>query len=98
MNQTGDRFWHCVFRWYNVGRPVGMVEPNESMVCNVIGRANKEIQKFQGYYLEEQRSAGSGTSEVDIITAAMLTYQSKHYKSFKHLNTWQQVRHHPKYK
>ena len=91
-------FWFHVACRYNADQPAGMVDRNESMVRNVIGRANEEIQKFQGYYLEEQLSAESAMSEVDIITTAMSVYQSMDYKQFKHLNTWQEVRHHPKYK
>ena len=58
------------------------------MVRNAIGRANDDIQKFQGYYLQEQRSTDRGTSEVDIITSTMSTYQSIQYKPFMHLNAW----------
>ena len=87
-NQTGDGFWWRVSCRYNADRLDGTIERNEHMVRNVIRRANDEIQKFQGYYLREQRSVGSGTSEVDIITAAMSTYQSIQYKPFMHLNAW----------
>ena len=68
------------------------------MVCNTIFSVNEEIQKFQGYYLQEKRSAGSGRSELDIIIATMTTYQSQNHKLFKYLSSWQEVRHHPKYK
>ncbi|XP_047949072.1 uncharacterized protein LOC125194901 [Salvia hispanica] len=97
-NQTRERFWWRVSRRYNANRPEGTIERNESMVCNAIFRANEEIQKFQGYYLQEQRSAGSGMSEADIITATMSTYHCMHYKPFKHLIAWQQVYKNPKYR
>ena len=42
--------------------------------------------------------AGSGKSELDIISAALETYQSLNMKPFKYLNCWQESRHHPKYK
>ena len=44
------------------------------MVRNSIFRDNQAISKFQGYYLQEERSAGSGKSELDIISAALATY------------------------
>ena len=53
MNQTGERFWWRVSRRYNDNRPRGTIECNESMVRNAIFRANEEIQKFPGYYLQE---------------------------------------------
>ena len=58
---------------------------------NVIGRNPKVLG-----YLQEHRSAGSGTNGIDIITVAMSTYQSIDYKPFKYLNVWQEVRHHMK--
>ena len=97
-NQSGDRFWWRISRRYNENRPDGTIERNESMVRNTIFRANKEIQMFQSYYLQEERVAGSGNSELDIISAALATYQSQHYKPFKYLNAWQEVRVHSKYK
>ena len=38
------------------------------MFHNAFGMTSEEIQKFQGFYLEEMRTAGSGTSEADIMT------------------------------
>ena len=58
----------------------------------------RAIGKFQGYYLQEERSAGSGTSELDIITAALVTYQHMEFKAFKYLDCWQEGRLHQKYK
>ena len=80
-NQTGERFWWRVSRRYNANRLDGTIERNESMMRNAIGRANYEIQKFEGYYLQEQQSAASDTSEVDIIMAAMSTYHSVQYST-----------------
>ncbi|XP_047965073.1 uncharacterized protein LOC125209515 [Salvia hispanica] len=97
-NQTGDRFWWRVSRRYNVYRPAETIMRNERMVRNAIFRANDEIQKFQGYYLQEERMAGSSKSELDIISAALATYQSMNLKPFKYLSCWQESRHHPKYK
>ena len=57
----------------------------------------RAIGKFQGYYLQEERSAGSGTSELDTITAALATYQRMKFKVFKYLDCWQEGRLHPKY-
>ncbi|XP_047961478.1 uncharacterized protein LOC125206238 [Salvia hispanica] len=97
-NQTENRFWWRVSCRYNENRPARTIYRNESMVGNAINRANDEIQKFQGYYLQEEWSAGSGKSELDIISAALTTYQSMNLKPFKYLNCWQESRHHPKYK
>ena len=68
------------------------------MVRNSIFRANEAISKFQGYYLQEERSVGSGKSELDIISAALATYQSMTLKLSKYLSCWQEVRHHEKYR
>ncbi|XP_047940019.1 fatty acyl-CoA reductase 2, chloroplastic-like [Salvia hispanica] len=46
-------------------------------------RCNEAIGKFQGIYLQEERSAASGTNELDIITAALATYQREEFKPFK---------------
>ncbi|XP_047961449.1 uncharacterized protein LOC125206205 [Salvia hispanica] len=97
-NQTEDRFWWRVSRRYNEYRPAGTIMRNESMVRNAIYRANDEIHKLQGYYPQEERMAGSGKSELDIISAALATYQSMNLKPFMYLSCWQESRHHPKYK
>ena len=68
------------------------------MVRNCIYRCNEAIGKFQGIYLQEERSAGSGTNELDIITAALAAYQREEFKPFKYLDCWQEGRLHPKYK
>ena len=68
------------------------------MVRNCIFRCNEAIGKFQGYFQQEERAAGSCKSELDIISAALATYQSLEFKAFKYLDCWQEGRLHPKYK
>ena len=97
-NQTGDRFRFRIACMYNANQSEGTVERTESMLRNVVERANEEIQKFQWFYLEEQRSTESSTNEVDFITTSMSAYQTILYKPFKHLNTWKKVRHLSKWK
>ena len=97
-NQTGETYWWRITRLYNETRPEGTIYRNDSMVRNCMFRCNEAIGKFQGYYLQEERSAGSGTSELDIITAALETYQRMEFKAFKYLDCWQEGRLHPKYK
>ena len=53
------------------------------MVCNCFYRCNLAIGMFQGYFQQEERPAGSGKSELDIISAALATYQSLEFKAFK---------------
>ena len=52
---------------------------------NCIFRCNETIGKFQGYFQQEERVAGNGKSELDIISAALATYQSLEFKAFKYI-------------
>ncbi|XP_047951913.1 uncharacterized protein LOC125197236 isoform X2 [Salvia hispanica] len=97
-NQIGETYWWRITRLHNETRPGGTIYRNDSMVHNCIFRANEAIGKFQGYYQQEERAAGSGKSELDIISAALATYQSLELKPFKYLSCWQEGRQHPKYK
>ena len=89
-NQTGETYWWRITRLYNETRPGGTIYRNDSMVRNCIFRCNEAIGKFQGYFQQEERAAGSGKSEseLDIISAALATYQSLEFKAFKYLACW----------
>lgn len=93
-SQNRRKFWERIVNTYNTNRPDGTRERNASMLHNAFGRENKEIQKFQGFYLEEMRTVSSGMSEAEIM---MLVYQTMMHKPFKHTTTWKIVLHMPKW-
>ena len=97
-NQTEDTYWWRITRLYKETRPGGTIYRNESMVRNCVYRCNLAIGKFQGYFQQEERAAESGTSELDIISVALATYQSLEMIPFKYLDCWQEGRRHPKYR
>ncbi|PWZ54726.1 Glutathione S-transferase T3 [Zea mays] len=58
---------------------------------------NREVTKFNGYYLKEERLRQSGTNDAMVMEAAVARFEGKMGHPFKHHHWWQVVRHEPKW-
>jgi hypothetical protein len=58
---------------------------------------NREVTKFNGYYLKEERLHQSGTDDAMVMEAAMARFEGKMGHPFKRHHWWQVVRHEPKW-
>ena len=56
-------------------------------------RASGDIHKFSGLFNNEMRQTDSGSSEADILTAAMLLFLNETHRAFKHVSVWKKVQH-----
>ena len=78
--------WVRITQRYNAKWSSGNVQRNVSMLSNHFVQACEQIQKFNGWYINEIRTSGSGTIKADIMTAVMS-------RPVKHVYTWKKVRH-----
>ncbi|KAL1551325.1 glutathione S-transferase T3-like [Salvia divinorum] len=86
-------FWEKVAERYNEVRPVGAPQRTSRMLRAHFDRANPEIKKFCIIYSSLESQGRSDANELDILTEAMTTYQEENKKPFKHVKTWEKVRH-----
>ncbi|XP_042049368.1 glutathione S-transferase T3-like isoform X2 [Salvia splendens] len=86
-------FWEKVAERYNEVRPGGAPQRTSRMLRAHFDRANPEIKKFCIIYNNLESQGRSEANEVDILTEAMTTYQEENKKPFKHVKTWEKVRH-----
>ncbi|XP_047959102.1 glutathione S-transferase T3-like [Salvia hispanica] len=86
-------FWEKVAERYNEVRPGGAPQRTSRMLRAHFDRANPEIKKFCVIYNNLESRGRSEANEVDILTEAMTTYQEENKKPFKHVKTWEKVRH-----
>ncbi|XP_042049992.1 glutathione S-transferase T3-like [Salvia splendens] len=95
--QSGKVFWQRIAEKYNAGRPRGSFERSYMKLRKHWGRVQKEMNKWNGKWMNVVRMWPSGHSEMDLVEKARAEFFSDGKKHFKYFDVWKIVEKNPKY-
>ena len=95
-NKSGSSFWGQIAATYNSTSDPIRHRTAKQLKDHWV-TYNREVTKFNGFYLQEERLRQSGADDAMVMDAAMARFEGKMGHPFKRHHWWQVVRHEPKW-
>ncbi|AQK71945.1 hypothetical protein ZEAMMB73_Zm00001d016914 [Zea mays] len=95
-NKSGSSFWGQIAATYNSTSDPIRHRTAKQLKDHWV-TYNREVTKFNGFYLQEERLRQSGADDAMVMDATMARFEGKIGHPFKRHHWWQVVRHEPKW-
>eukprot|EP00267_Zea_mays_P051416 XP_020404362.1 uncharacterized protein LOC103648433 [Zea mays] len=95
-NKSGSSFWGQIAATYNSTSDPIRHRTAKQLKDHWV-TYNREVTKFNGFYLQEERLRQSGADDAMVMDAVMAMFKGKMGHPFKRHHWWQVVRHEPKW-